>query len=68
MNDPLLESYHVFVFIYYAFDHFSYDIYADVSSFSSISGKIRHVASSKPDVFDTYWSPMGYQYVDLSKS
>ena len=37
MNNPLLESYYVAVFKYYAFQHLSWDIFPDVSSFSSIS-------------------------------
>ena len=44
MNNLSLESYSVGVFKYYAFDNFSCDIFADVISFTTISGKIRHVA------------------------
>ena len=46
--NPSLESYYVAVFKYYAFDHLSCDIFADISSFSSISEKICHVASFIP--------------------
>ena len=45
MNNLSSERYYVFVFKYYTFDHFSFDLFADVSIFSSISGKICHVAS-----------------------
>ena len=44
INKPSLESYCVVVFKYYAFEHVLCDVFADVSSFSLISGKIRHVA------------------------
>ena len=45
MNNPSLENYYVVVFKYYAFDNLSCDTFAEVSSFESISGKIRHAAS-----------------------
>ena len=59
------------LFSNYAFDHFSCDFLADVSSFSLNSGKIRHEASFKliqPHFmfWYTYWPQMDYQYVDLS--
>ena len=34
--------------LYYAFDHFSCDIFADVTIFLMILGEIHHVASFKP--------------------
>ena len=43
MNNPSLESYYAVGFIYYAFGHFHIFSFAEVSSFPSISGKIRHV-------------------------
>ena len=48
MNNPLLESYYVVFFKYYVFDHLSSDIFADVSCFWSILGKIYHVGSFNP--------------------
>ena len=45
MNNASLESYYIVVFKYLAIDYLSCNIFADASSFSSISGKIRHVAS-----------------------
>lgn len=45
MNNPSLENCHVFVFKCYMFDHLLCDLFADVSSFSLILGKICHVAS-----------------------
>ena len=48
MNNPSLESYYVVLFKYYAFDHFSCDVFADVSRFSSISKKVCHVVVSNP--------------------
>lgn len=43
-----LESYYTTVLKYYTFDHLSSVIFADISSFSSISGKMRHMASFNP--------------------
>ena len=41
MNNSSLEN-------YYAFDYLSYNIFADVSSFSLILGKMSHLASFNP--------------------
>ena len=48
MNNLSLEIYYVVVFKYYVFDHISCDIFARACNFSSISGKIHHVASFNP--------------------
>ena len=47
-NNPSLESYYVAVFKDYGFDRLSCDTFADVISFSSISGNIHHVALFYP--------------------
>ena len=52
MNNLSLESFYVVVLKYYAFDNLSYDIFADVSSFSSISGK--HVMWHHSTPFDGF--------------
>ena len=46
MNNPSLESYYAVVFKY--FGQFSCNNFADISSFSSISEKICHMALSNP--------------------
>ena len=47
MNNPSLENDYVIV-CKYAFEHLSCGIYGDLSIFSSISGKVPHVASFNP--------------------
>ena len=70
---PSLESYYVVVFQYNAFDHLVCDIFTDISSFHWFQEK--YFICHHPTPFNfvwyfwyTYWPPMWYQYVDLSKS